>query len=196
MSRLICAVYLFMTENAFLNHVIIDSYSGNDLFSVPGNSWWAKTHTHSKNCNNPKAAFQYISLTIVTSVLLVVFVSGQSFFRLKLKLWLLLLFYGPSTHFRSIRVRSVNLSTLFLGKPHRQFTSTWFKFFSPVTDNCPSWISRRERMAVEIISRPISMKECCRTWGSNPWASAYQADADPTQLPRPAQASSSLVQLH
>ena len=30
---------------------------------------------------------------------------------------------------------------------------------SPVTDNCPSWISGRERMAVEIISRPIPMKE-------------------------------------
>ena len=35
-----------------------------------------------------------------------------------------LLFYGPSTHFRSFRARSVNLATLFLGKPPRQFTST------------------------------------------------------------------------
>ena len=34
------------------------------------------------------------------------------------------LFYGPSTHFRSFWVRSVNLATLFLGKPPRQFTST------------------------------------------------------------------------
>ena len=34
------------------------------------------------------------------------------------------LFYGPSTHFRSFRARSVNLATLFLGKPPRQFTST------------------------------------------------------------------------
>ena len=41
--------------------------------------------------------------------------------------------------------------SLFLGKPPRQFTS-----LSPVTDNCPSWISGRERMAVEIISWPIS----------------------------------------
>ena len=32
------------------------------------------------------------------------------------------LFYGPSTHFRSFRARSVNLATLFLGKPPRQFT--------------------------------------------------------------------------
>ena len=36
----------------------------------------------------------------------------------------LLGFYGSSTHFRSFRVRSVNLATLILGKPPRQFTST------------------------------------------------------------------------
>ena len=34
------------------------------------------------------------------------------------------LFYGPSTYFRSFRARSVTLTTLFLGKPPRQFTST------------------------------------------------------------------------
>ena len=34
------------------------------------------------------------------------------------------LFYGPSTYFRSFWARSVNLATLFLGKPPRQFTST------------------------------------------------------------------------
>ena len=38
--------------------------------------------------------------------------------------WFWFLFYGPSTHFRSFRARSVNLATLFLGKPPRQFTST------------------------------------------------------------------------
>ena len=56
---------------------------------------------------------------------------------------------------------------------------------SPVTDICPSWISGRERMPVEIISWPISTKQCCQSWGSNPRTSAYQADADPTELPRP-----------
>ena len=55
-----------------------------------------------------------------------------------------------------------------------------------VTDNCPSWISGRERMTVEIISWSISTKECCRMWRSNPRPSAYQADAHPTELPRPA----------
>ena len=43
-----------------------------------------------------------------------------------------------------------------------------------VTDKCPTWISGRERMAVEIISWQISLKECCRTRGSNP--RACQAD--------------------
>ena len=39
--------------------------------------------------------------------------------------WLVVLvFYGPLTHFMSFRARSVNLATLFLGKPPRQFTST------------------------------------------------------------------------
>ena len=32
---------------------------------------------------------------------------------------------------------------------------------SPVTDNCPPWISGRERLAVEITSWPNSLKECC-----------------------------------
>ena len=34
-----------------------------------------------------------------------------------------LVFYGPSIHFRSFRAASVDLSTLFLGKPPMQFTS-------------------------------------------------------------------------
>ena len=57
---------------------------------------------------------------------------------------------------------------------------------SPVTDNCPTWTSSRERMAVEIISWPISMTECCRTGGSNPRPPEYQSDAHPIELPGPA----------
>ena len=38
-------------------------------------------------------------------------------------------FCGPSTHFRSFVARSSNLSTLFLGKPPRQFTSIQCTFF-------------------------------------------------------------------
>ena len=44
--------------------------------------------------------------------------------------WLIVLvFYGPSAHFRSFRAQSVNIATLFLGKPPRQFTSTQCPFF-------------------------------------------------------------------
>ena len=45
---------------------------------------------------------------------------------------------------------------------------------------------RKERMVIEIISWPISTKKCCRTRESDARASAYQADAHPTELPRPA----------
>ena len=38
-----------------------------------------------------------------------------------------LVFYGPLTHFRSFPAQSVNLATLFLGKPPRQFTTALFE---------------------------------------------------------------------
>ena len=48
---------------------------------------------------------------------------------------------------------------------------------SPETDNCPSWISGRERMTVENISWSISTKECCRPRrGSNPRPPGLQSD--------------------
>ena len=57
---------------------------------------------------------------------------------------------------------------------------------SPETDNCPSWISGRERMTVENISWSISTKECCRPRrGSNPRPPGLQSDAHPTEPPRP-----------
>ena len=54
---------------------------------------------------------------------------------------------------------------------------------SPVTDNCPSWISGRERTDVEIISWPISTKRMLPDARIEP--SAYQVDADPTKLLHP-----------
>ena len=58
---------------------------------------------------------------------------------------------------------------------------------SPETDNCPSWISGRERMTVENISWSISTKECCQPRrGSNPRPPGLQSDAHPTAPPRPA----------
>ena len=39
---------------------------------------------------------------------------------------------------------------------------------SKETDNCPTWISGKERMTMENISWSISMKECCRLAGVKP----------------------------
>ena len=48
---------------------------------------------------------------------------------------------------------------------------------SPETDNCPSWISGRERMTVENISWSVSTKECCRPRrGLNPRPPGLQSD--------------------
>ena len=48
---------------------------------------------------------------------------------------------------------------------------------SPETDNCPSWISGRERMTVDNISWSISTKECCRPRrGLNPRPPGLQSD--------------------
>ena len=58
----------------------------------------------------------------------------------------------------------------------------------PETDNCPSWISGRERMTVQNISWYISTKKCCRLRrGSNPPPPGLQSDMHPTEPPRLAQ---------
>ena len=67
----------------------------------------------------------------------------------------------------SCRARSVYLTTRLLGRLS-PLTSI-VHILSPETDNCPSWISGRERMTVENISWSISTKECCQSWrGLNP----------------------------
>ena len=48
------------------------------------------------------------------------------------------------------------------------------------------FLNQRKGENVEIISWPNSTKECYRAWESNPRPPAYRADADPTELPRPA----------
>ena len=63
---------------------------------------------------------------------------------------------------------------------------------SPETDNCPSWISGRERMTIENISWSISTKECCRPrrgWTRDLLVSSRTAH--PTEPPRPYRKSSS-----
>ena len=58
---------------------------------------------------------------------------------------------------------------------------------SPETDNCPSWISWRERMTIENILWSISTEESCRPWpGSNPRLPGLHWDAHLTVPPRPA----------
>ena len=69
-------------------------------------------------------------------------------------------FYGPVNPMGSCRARSVYLTTRLLGRLKR--LTSIVHILSPETDNCPSWISRREKMTVENISWSISTKECCR----------------------------------
>ena len=62
----------------------------------------------------------------------------------------------------SCRARSVYLTTRLLGRLSYKRLTNIVHILSPKTDNCPSWISGRERMTVENISWSISTKECCR----------------------------------
>ena len=58
----------------------------------------------------------------------------------------------------------------------KRLTST-VHILTPETDNCPSWISGRERMTVENISWSISTKECCQPRrGLNPPPPGLQSD--------------------
>ena len=66
--------------------------------------------------------------------------------------WFLL--YCPSTHFRSFRVRSVTLTTLFLGKPPRQLTSNWQLLFMTQ--------QKRENGPRNFFHDQVSTKECAR----------------------------------
>ena len=93
-------------------------------------------------------------------------------FLVQLDLCLFVLrFYGPVNPIGSCLARSVYLTTRLLGRP------SIVHILSPETDNCPSWISGRERMTVENISWSISTKECCRPRrGLNPRLPCLQSD--------------------
>ena len=68
----------------------------------------------------------------------------------------------PSQPIRVMSSQTVNLTMHFLGR-FRPLSGklVYVHSLSPETDNCPSWISRRERMTVENISWSTSMRECC-----------------------------------
>ena len=94
-------------------------------------------------------------------------------------------FYGPVNPSGSCQVQSFYLTTLFTS---RRLASI-VHILSPETDNCPFWISARERMTIANISWSISTKECCRPrWGSKPRPPGLQSDAHPTEPLRPAKA--------
>ena len=112
------------------------------------------------------------------------FVIGQHVLS---RFWLfVLVFYGPSTHFRSVRARSVNLAPLFLGKPPRQFSSTLVPIRSAVTDNIPSWINGSVRMVVKMFSWPNLNERMWPDRGSNQRPIDSQSDSLPTALSGPA----------
>ena len=77
--------------------------------------------------------------------------------------------------------RSVNLTTLFLGKLPKRLTST----------KCPSFCQKLTTALLEsatgrrndFMIRSISTKKCCRTGGSNLRPSARQTDAQPMCIP-------------
>ena len=96
------------------------------------------------------------------------------------KILFVLRFYSPFNPMGSCPAWSVYLTTCLLGRLTKRLTSI-LHILSPKTDNCPFWISGRERMTVENILWSISTKECC--WpqrGSNPWPLGLQLDAHPT----------------
>ena len=83
-------------------------------------------------------------------------------------------FYGAinTTCIKVISNWQVYLTTYFLGRlSPLSYLPVLVHILSPETDNCPSWISKRERMIVENISRSISMKECCWTDRHQPMTS-------------------------
>ena len=85
-------------------------------------------------------------------------------------------FYGPSQP-NGVMSSAVSLPNhTFTGQSSKQLTSI-VHIPSPETDNCPSWISGRERMTIKNISWSISMKECCRPpRGLNPKPPGLQSD--------------------
>ena len=87
-------------------------------------------------------------------------------------------FYGLVNPMGSCRAWSVYLTTRLLGRLSPKRLTTIMHTLLPETENCPSWISRRERMTIENISWSISTKECC--WprlGLNPRPPGLQSDS-------------------
>ena len=97
--------------------------------------------------------------------------------------WLIVLvFFGPSTHFRSFQARSVNLTTLFLGKLPRQFPIlspvTWFE---PRHNKTNKMAVRPAKTQIRLGMRPVwseSSLSVCRKLGSLATHWAHNEDSD------------------
>ena len=96
-------------------------------------------------------------------------------------------FFGPVNPMGPCCARSVYLTTLLQGRLSRlrRLTSI-VHILSPETDNCPSWISGREKMTVENISWSVSTKEFCRPRRTSSLQPPdYQSNSHQTEPPRP-----------
>ena len=86
-------------------------------------------------------------------------------------------FMAQSTQWGHVERGRFYLTTCLLGRQSSKRLTSIVHILSPETDNCPLWISGRERMTVENISWSISTKECCRPRrGLNPWPPGLQSD--------------------
>ena len=89
-------------------------------------------------------------------------------------------FYGPVNPMGSYQACSVYLPHFHRAGLVLLAVNQYYAHSFPDTDNCPSWISGRERMTAENISWSISTKECCwhsggriHTWSPVRYAIQY-----------------------
>ena len=103
-------------------------------------------------------------------------------------------FYGPVDTIRSSQMWSVILSTLFLGRLPKRLTSKYLlPILLPVTDSCPTWISGRKRMIIEIISWPnLNERYVARTEDQTDDLLNTSWTGNPTYLAGPAHSMSVL----
>ena len=112
---------IFLLANQLFSRLMWLARESKSVVMIPEKeqSPYVTAHRANNNISQKKSIAQQKEIATTNSI------PSQWFFVL---VWFL--FYGPSTHFRSFRARSVNLATLFLGKPPRQFTNTAHSFAS------------------------------------------------------------------
>ena len=89
----------------------------------------------------------------------------ESTHALKTLILFVLRFYHPVNPLAPCWAQSVNLTTLLLGSLSSKQLTSIVHILLPETDNCPSWISGRERMIIENISWSLFTKECFQAGG-------------------------------